>query len=383
MRVVVVAPVPIAAEVTLLGTVAAGRTAAVTAPFDGVVRERRVDLRTRVHAGEVLAEMEAGEIETRFREAQSALLKASMVLDGLERWDTSPDVLRARRTLEAAEATLANAERQATEVKALFDRGIVSRNEYDGLVQQREAQRVTVAGARQDLQTAQERGSANNRRLAELDLANAKARLAELRQQMEGTTIRAPTAGILIRPPVNLQLGQAGQVVVDPGARLSRGQPIFAIADTDTLVVAGKVDEVDVNQIRIGQEVAISSDAFPGVALAGRVTAVSAEANGKPAEAGQAPSFEVRAAFAGPDDATRGLIRLGMSARMAIAIRAEAEAIVIPIEAVRDAPRRPTVILRDPTSGDFAPRRVILGTTNEKGIEIRVGLAAGDVVRLP
>ncbi|WP_371926854.1 hypothetical protein [Bradyrhizobium sp. WD16] len=41
-------------------------------------------------------------------------------------------------------------------------------------------------------------------------------------------------------------------------------------------MVAGKADAVDVNHIRVGQTVSITSDAFPGAPIGGQVISVSA-----------------------------------------------------------------------------------------------------------
>ncbi len=155
-RLFTVVPGTLSLRLTMMGIVGAGKTVAVLAPFDGAVRERRAQLGDHVAAGDTLLVMDAGEVQGRLRDAQAALLKAAMIADTLARWDTSPDVMRARRTLEAAESSLAVLERQATETKILFDRGIVSRNEYDALVQQRDTQRAMVASGRQDQQTTLE-----------------------------------------------------------------------------------------------------------------------------------------------------------------------------------------------------------------------------------
>jgi len=370
-------------RVTILGMIGAGKSVAVVSPFDGTVRERRAELGARVNTDDILVMMDGGEAESRFREAQSALLKASMALDVLNRWDNSADVMRARRTLESAEAALSTYERQAAETKALFDRGIVSRNEYDGLVQQRDTQRVGVASARQDLQTTMERGNENNRRLVELDVANAKARLSDLKQQVDGTIVRAPVAGILTRPPASGSATIQTPTVMDPGVRLTRGQPIFAIADTQTLIVTGKADESDVNQLRIAQSVTISSDAFPGDSITGRVIGVSAEADSGVGGTARAPSFEVRAAFTGRSDDHPQPIRLGMSARMTIETRNNPSAIVVPIEAVRGSSTAPIVRMRDPRTGKERDQAVVLGTTNESGVEIIKGLDIGVTIVLP
>jgi multidrug resistance efflux pump len=347
------------------------------APFDGPIFERRAQLGDRVAAGDVILVMDSGEVQSRFREAQATLLKATMALDTLLHWGTSPDVLRAKRALETADAALAVLERQVIETKALLDRGIVSRNEFDGLLQQRDTQRVAVASSRLDLQTTLDRGSAENRQLADLELKNAQARLADLKQQVDGRSVAAPAAGILLRPPAATLSAQA-VVSTEPGSRITRGQALFTVADLATLIVVGKIDEVDVNRVHVGQSVRITSDAF-SEEMAGRIIGVSAEATSGQSGS-QAPSFEVRASISGQSS---GMMRIGMSARMTIELIANPGALVVPVEAVRDASTEPKVRVRNLQSGQDRDRLVVLGATNENGVNVVKGLEAGEVVVLP
>jgi len=376
-RTFTVAPGAVVSKLTMTGILKAGKIVPIAAPFDGLILERRAELGDRVALGDTILVMDPGETQSRFRDAQAALLKASMALDVLLRWDTSPDVTRAKRAVEAADATLSVLERQVTETRALFDRGIVSRNEFEGLVQQRDAQRVAAAGSRLDLQTTLARGNADNRQLADLDLKNAQARVTDLKQQLDGSAVLAPASGILVRPPVTTPSTQ-GAPSTEPGSRVSRGQALFSVADLSTLLVVGKIDEVDVNRVHVGQAATISSDAFAGE-IAGRIVGVSAEAN---AEQGNAvPSFEIRAAMS-IDAARRETVRLGMSARMTIALSANAKALVVPIEAVGGSPAEPRLRIREPGSGREIDRRVVLGPTTETGVEVLNGLEAGEVVVL-
>jgi multidrug resistance efflux pump len=378
---VTVASAATATTITLIGTVGPGKTIAALAPFDGVVRERRAQLGALVGDGEILLVMDAGEIESRLREAQAAALKGAMAVDLLDRWATGPDVIRAQRAKKAAEASLAVIERQVTETKRLLDRGIVSRNEYDGLVQQRDTQRNAATGSRLDLQTTLERASLDNRRLADLDLQNAKSRLADLQAQAKGSTVRAPAEGIVTRPPAGT-LGSQVPPAIEAGVRVTRGQALFSVADTATLIVTGRVDEVDVNRLRLGQAVLIGGDAFPGAPIPGRIVGISAEAEAGQAS-GRTPSFEVRAAFPGNAGPDRGRIRIGLSARMQIVIGSNPQAIILPIDAIRDPMTNPTVQVRDPRGSESRSRSVTLGATHAQGVEILSGLATGDLVVLP
>jgi HlyD family secretion protein len=371
---------PLSIKATIKGALAAGKTVPVNAPFDGGVREKHVQFGDQVAQGDILVTMDGFEIETRLREAQSSALKTAMALEQLTRWADSADVARAKRTAEAAETSLAKAERQAAEARTLMERGIVSRNEYEGLAEQRDAQRMASISARDDLRAALARGDAQNRRLAELDHTNAKLRLAELQTQHDGAVIRAAVSGIVMRPPVNAGLSGAIATTIEPGARVARGQAIFVIADVNALVVVGKADENDVNALRVGMAVEIESDAFPGDPIAGRLISVSAEADS--AQTGKAPTFEVRALLGAVEPARRDAIRIGMSARMTVTLRSDPKAVQIPLSAVRNASTNPTVQVLKPNGAGISERPITLGATTELGVEVLSGLQIGEKIAL-
>lgn len=372
---IVAEPQAVSQQLDIAGTIAAGKSVAIVAPFDGVIREKRVQLGDHVNVGDVLVVMDTGEIASRYRDAQSAYIKAAMAADAMEKWGKSPDVLRARRSLEAAETALASLERQVVELKALLDQGIVSRNEYDGVVQQRDAQRSTVAGAKDDVTVALERGNDDNRQLVMLELENTQSRLNDLKQQMAGAKVATAISGILTRPPVK-DSGESPQST-EPGASITRGTALFSIADTSSFTVTGAVDEIDVNRVKIGQAVTIASDAFPGRIVSGRVVSVSAEAGGKETS-GRAPSFEVRASFQTEDESLRQTIRIGMSARMTIETYANEAALIVPPSAIINTATGTQVRIR--RNGETTTIPILIGATFPTGVEVISGLAKGDTV---
>jgi len=359
----------------ITGTIGAGKAIAIVAPFDGVIREKRVQLGDHVDVGDVLVVMDTSEIASRYRDAQSSYIKAAIAAEALTNWDSSPDVLRARRSLEAAELSLSMLDRQVSELNSLLDQGIVSRNEYEGLVQQRDAQRNTVAGAKDDLTATLMRGNDDNRQLVMLELENAQSRLSDLKQQMAGSKVATAVAGILTRPPIN-ESGDA-PLATEPGASVTRGAALFSVADTSTFLVTGSVDEIDVNRVKLGQRVIIASDAFPTHAINGQIVNVSAEAAGA-GNSGRPPSFEVRASFAVEDAELRRTIRIGMSARMTIETYSNKAALIVPPSAIiRDEAGSHIMLYRN---GQAVLQPVLLGTTYPSGIEVLTGLSKGDTV---
>ncbi|MFN5453841.1 HlyD family secretion protein, partial [Bradyrhizobium sp.] len=188
-------------QLVAMGTVAPARSVAVTAPYDGSIAEKKVALGDTVAERDVLIVMNAEDIQSRGREARSATLKAAIALDALTHWEAGPEVTRARRGVEAARTVLARLERKVNDTRQLYDRGIVSRVEFEAAEQERDNQAFTVATAEQDLTATLARGGADSRRLAELELENAKARLADVQRQADGTIVRAPVAGVIVKSP--------------------------------------------------------------------------------------------------------------------------------------------------------------------------------------
>ncbi|MFH1684552.1 MAG: efflux RND transporter periplasmic adaptor subunit, partial [Candidatus Margulisiibacteriota bacterium] len=96
-------------------------------------------------------------------------------------------------------------------------------------------------------------------RAALLDAARAKGEeeVKKWEDVYKPTPIVAPLNGFII------------QRAVEPGQTISTADPILVMADY--LIVKAQVDETDIGSIRIGQDVNIELDAYPGQPIAGKV----------------------------------------------------------------------------------------------------------------
>jgi membrane fusion protein (multidrug efflux system) len=156
------------------------------------------------------------------------------------------------------------------------------------------------AGAPQDLDDA-----AAALKVADANLALAGARLAK-------TRIVAPFAGTL------------GARRVSPGAFLRGGQPITDLAQLAELRVNFPAPERYLAQLKRGAEVSVSTTAYPGYQLKGRIDVVD------PVLDEATRSARVMARLRNPG----GKFRPGMSANVSAVLSQRANAITIPDEAV-------------------------------------------------
>jgi multidrug efflux pump subunit AcrA (membrane-fusion protein) len=105
---------------------------------------------------------------------------------------------------------------------------------------------------------------------AEAQVEIARAALRALQVQADELRLQAPISGLVLERPV-----QAGELALP-------GSPLFSLANLDRLSLTVYVPEDRVGRVRLGGEVAVSVDAYPGRTFAGRVTYVSGEAEFTP-----------------------------------------------------------------------------------------------------
>ncbi|WPB87637.1 HlyD family efflux transporter periplasmic adaptor subunit [Sediminicoccus rosea] len=371
---------PVSARIAVVGVLEPGANVSVVAPYDGTVRERLFRYGGAVTQGDVLLRMDRGDVETRLREARAAEIRARQRVEELRGWANGFEVARARRQLAAAELETSNLRARLQQSQMLLSRGIIPAEEHRNLVQQQRNQELQLQAAQQDLAATMERGSELHLRTAELELANAETRVRELETDLRNAEVRAPVSGVVLLPPER-QGGQGRAETIEAGSRVSRGQTMFGIGDLAGFLVRGQVDEIDVNQVRPGQNVTVTGDAFAGEVLSGRVASVAAQASSEQGGMGRGmPNFAVSIAITDLTPEQRARLAVGMSASLAIITHEREDAVVLPPNAVRDEGGSRIVRVRE--GGRVVSRPVTLGISTPEGIEIREGLSPGDVVVL-
>jgi multidrug resistance efflux pump len=110
------------------------------------------------------------------------------------------------------------------------------------------------------------RDQATDEEIAQVEarLDQARWAVAQIEQQIEDASVRAPLAGIV------------GLADVRGGELVSPGQALVVLGDPDTLrVETTDLDEIDVVQVSLGQEAAVTFDALPDRVFTGTVTRIS------------------------------------------------------------------------------------------------------------
>jgi len=227
---------PDQSELKLPGTMQALTEAPLLARTDGYLKRRLVDIGDRVRAGQVLAEIDAPELDQQLRQAEAAIEQAQAAAE------------QAEASLEQGKANRELARLTAERAVKLVERGITSQADGDQAQAQLAAQDANV----QALQKAILAQRSN--------LAAAKANLARL-QELEGyRMVKAPFDGV-----VTLR-------AVDVGALVSAGSTLlYRVAQTGTLRTYVNVPQASVNSVNVGQSATLTVTQFPGRTFHGTV----------------------------------------------------------------------------------------------------------------
>ena len=174
----------------------------------------------------------------------NSIVKAGQVIAELDRTNLMSDLSSAKANLTSAESSLAYQTANYERFKNLFDKGLISANDY-------EQARLSFIQAQQQVNTQR-----NNVKRAETNLGYA--------------TITSPIDGVVLSKEV-----EEGQTV----ASSFNTPTLFKIAKdlTDMRVIA-KVDEADIGEVKEGQRVMFNVDAFPNDIFNGNVTQVRQQA---------------------------------------------------------------------------------------------------------
>jgi HlyD family secretion protein len=154
------------------------------------------------------------------------------------------------------------------------------------------------------------------------------------------------------------------------------GEVLMTLSDLSRMFVIASVDESDIGQVRGGQPVMITADAFPDESFQGRVVRIATRGE----NVSNVVTFEVKIEVMGEG---KNKLKPEMTANVEIIVAAKRDAVLIPAEAVmRDGFQR---FVQFPGTDDQPGERreVEIGIDNGFMTEIVAGLDEGDEVAVP
>ncbi len=187
----------------------------------GRIAKLNADEGDSVTAGEVLVQLDDADLRAQMEQADAALTFSQ------------ESVKLAKVNLSRAQDDFARAEQQ-------FKDAVITREQYDH-------SRHALDAARAELSIALSR------------VGTARAQVGVVRTQLDNCVIASPVAGKIARRWLL------------PGDVAQPGQPVFSVYDRSQIWVTANLEENDLHDVRVGEDVSINVDTYPGHRFDGKV----------------------------------------------------------------------------------------------------------------
>lgn len=329
LEIYTVAPTSISEIVTATGTMESVTSVDVGTQVTGIIDKLYVDYNDHVTKGQLLAEIEKTLLDSELKSADASMA--------------------------SAKATYEYARKNFERDKALHDEQLISDYEF---------------------QTSQK-----DYEVARLSYEKTQADRVRAAKNLNYAEIYSPIDGIIVSREV-----EVGQTVVSS----MNVANLYVIADLDNMQVVGNVDEADIGQVKVGQHVTFTVDAYPDDTFTGSVTQVRIN----PTTTNNVVTYEVIVQASNPD---RKLLP-GMTANLSIYTVELDDIIAVPLKALKFTPMedehdsslpKPAPLDSDVKHSVWVERdnrlvqtAVELGVANSIYQQITSGLKAGDKVAL-
>lgn len=218
----------------------------------GRVRDVAVGEHETVTAGQLLVQLDPADAEARLQKARADLAAAHNLMEAAEAAAASADADR-----KAAQVERWRAGREFERAHSMVERGAASQQSLDERQAARDAAQARVRAL--TLRARSERAVLGS----QAPLEQAKASLTQAELDLAHTEIRAPFDGVV------------GRKNVEPGAIVTPGQPLLALARSNSSWVMANFKETQLRHIQIGDEADVRIDAFPDFVWHGHVDSFS------------------------------------------------------------------------------------------------------------
>lgn len=198
-----------------------------------------------------------------------------------------------------------------------------------------------------------------------LDHSDLTITLGTQQKQLENYNIKAPIDGIV------LQKNKKAEDTITAGVNV---QALMVVADMSKVKFDMKIDELDINKVKIGQTVTVTADALPDKGFVGQVTSIA----GKGTAANGVSNYLVQVTISEP-----GALKPGMNVNAKTTVAEKSDVILVPASSVWKKDGKSFVTLPAGSTGKSSDVNVELGINNKDYIEIAKGLNVGDEIVIP
>lgn len=256
-------------QLTLSGNIEAHESL-VSFKVPGRIVELPVEEGQGVEPGALLARLDDADYKQRVRMGEATVNVRESNLALMLAGTRTQEVSASEQTMINAQADLEEKKLEDERAQRLFGKDELSAQDRDLANTALKRAEATFRAAQQRYNEAVEGTRKEDIAIARANLKQADADLGLSRVNLDYTTLRAPSAGV-----ITVRQSELGEVVIP-------GTPVVTLADLDHIWLRAYIAETDLGRIRWGQQATITTDTYPGKQYPGRISFISSSAEFTP-----------------------------------------------------------------------------------------------------
>ena len=256
----------------------------------------------------------------------------------------------AQSRVRLSEINLKQAQTNFDREKALFEKNLISAEEYEKTEQALSQAKEEYAASQESLEVIRDGVSSKN-------------------ATSSSTLIRSTITGLILDIPVKV-----GNSVIQANT-LNDGTTVATVANMNDLIFEGQIDETEVGSLYEGMPLTITIGALKDYTFDADLEYISPKA----VENNGANQFKVKAAVKVDSEHT---IRSGYSANAQIDLEKATNVLTVP-ESALEFVKEESYVYKKGEDGTYTMTKVQTGLSDGVNIEIKEGLSEGDTVRGP
>jgi HlyD family secretion protein len=323
----------------------------IVSPTVGTIENKTVATGKIEPRDEILIKPQISGIVSEVYKEAGQMIKSGDVIATVKVIPEMGQLNSAESRLRVAEINLNQIETEFARQKQLFERKVISKEEFD---------------------TAQ---ASYNRALEEKNVAKdaldiVREGVSKKFANLSNTQIRSTISGMILDVPI-----KAGNSVIQANT-FNDGTTIASVANMNDLIFRGRIDETEVGKINEGTPIILTIGAISGQKFDAALEYISPKGQ----EQSGAVLFEIKAAIAVPDSV---FIRAGYSANAEIVKARATDVLTIPESTIEFSNDSAYVYMvkQEKPQQSFDKHHVKVGLSDGINVEVKEGLTADDKIR--
>lgn len=282
----------------------------------------------RVNTGDKLLNLNTKDLKYQIKTQELNLSLEKEILNNMEK---ETDTYELEKSVENSKITYENSKENYEKSKELYKAGAISKSKLETDKSNYIKAKNNYEVQKNKLVEVKDENSNNNIDTQKKKIELQKVELESSEMKLKEADITSPITGTIVMTNAKI------------GALAAQSNPLYIIEDTDNLEIEVKINEYDISDIKVGQSVTITGDAFRNKEFQGVIEYISPIAENVVSNSGTETNIAVKVAISNKDYE----LKPGYTAQVIIETGREKSALVVPYEALYRKKDGVTVVFRD------------------------------------